>query len=69
MRRSDSVVQQSVKDVGGVAHANVDHFGAEGRVLVADVGVEGSPWIRAVFQVDVAGALGVATGGKTLAIR
>lgn len=29
-----------VENIGGVAHANVDDLGAEGRVLIRDVGIE-----------------------------
>lgn len=33
------VVQQAIEHIGRVAQADVDHLGAEGRVLVGDMGI------------------------------
>ena len=63
------VVQQAVKHVGRIAHADIDHLGVERRVLVGDVGVKSPPWAAAVFRVDVAGALGLAGGAEVLTVR
>ena len=45
------VVQQSVEHVGRVADADVDHLGAEGRVLVGDVGVEEPAGLGTVLRM------------------
>ena len=62
-------VQQAIEHIGRVAQADVDHLGAEGRVLVGDMGIERPPWAAAVFRIDVAGALGLAAGAEVLAVR
>ena len=48
------VVQQSVEHVGRVADADVDHLGAEGRVLVGDVGVEEPAGLGTVLETIAA---------------
>lgn len=63
------VVEQTVKHVGRVAHAHVDHLGAEGRVLVGDVGVERPAGFCAVLRIDVSGALGSTAYFEALAVR
>ena len=63
------MVQQTVEHVGGIAHPNIDHFGAERRVLVGDVGVEGAPRLGAVLRIDVTSALRLAAGAEVLAVR
>ena len=63
------VVQQAVKYIGRVAHADIDHLGVERRVLVGYMGVEGSPRAAAIFRVDVTGTLGLAPGSEVLAVR
>ncbi len=35
------VVQQAVEHIGGIADADIHHAGAERRVLVGDMGIEG----------------------------
>jgi hypothetical protein len=63
------VVQQAIEHIGRVAHADVDHLGAEGRVLVGDMGIERPPWAAAILRVDMPGALGLAAGSEVLAVR
>ena len=50
------VVQQAVEHIGGIAHADIHHAGAERRVLVGDMGVEQPSRLTAVLRVDVSGA-------------
>ncbi len=50
------VIQQAVEHVGRIADADIDHPGAERRVLVGNMGVESSPWLRTVLRVDMARA-------------
>ena len=63
------MVKQPVEDICGVAHANVDDLGAEGRVLVGDVRIEEFPRFRAVLGIDVAGTLSLASSPEALSIR
>ena len=63
------VVQQAIKHVGRIAYPDVDHLSAKWGVLVGDVGVEQPPRLRAVFGIDVAGALGPAARLETLTVR
>lgn len=62
------VVQQTVEHIGGVAHTDIHHAGAERRVLVGDMGVKQPSRLAAVFRVDVPGALAPAARAETLAI-
>ena len=62
------MVQQAVEHVGGVSHTDVDDLGAEGRVLVRDVGIEELAGFGSVLWVDVAGALGLASGLEALPV-
>lgn len=48
------MVKQSVKDLGGVSHANVDDLGTERRVLVRDVGIEQLARFGPVLGIDMA---------------
>ena len=63
------VVQQTIKHIGRVTHADVHDLGVERRVLVGDVGVERPPGAAAVFRIDVAGTLGLAASAEVLAVR
>ena len=63
------VVQQAIQHIGRVAHADIDHLGAERRVLVGDMGVEGAAWLRSVLWIDVAGALSLAANTEVLPVR
>lgn len=65
MPQADNV-QRSVQP--RFAHAHIDHLDMKRRVLVGNVGVEGSPWAAAVFRIDMPRALGFAAGSKILAI-
>ena len=62
------VVQQAVEHIRVVINADIDHLGAERRVLIRDVRVESSTWFSAVLGVDVPGAFRFATRAKSLAI-
>ena len=62
------VVKQTIEHVGRVAHPHVDHLGAEGRVLVGDVGVKRTPGFGAVLRIDVTGALGPPAHLEALAV-
>lgn len=63
------MVQQAVQHVGRIANADVDHPGAERRVLVGDVGIKQLARLGAVFWVDVTRALRSAAGAEALAVR
>ena len=63
------MVKQAVEDIGGVAYPDVDDFGAEGRVLIRDVGVEEFARFGSILGIDVAGALGLASGLESLPVR
>ncbi len=62
------VVQQAVEHIGGVAHADIHHAGAERRVLVGDMGVKQPPRLAAVLRIDVPGTLAPAASPEALAI-
>ena len=62
------MVQQAVEHVGGVAHADIHHAGAERRVLVRDVGIEQPSRLAAVLWIDVPGALATAARPEALSI-
>ena len=63
------VIQKPIEHVSRIAHADINHLGAERCVLVRNVGVEGAPWLGAVFWVDMTGALGPASSSKVLTVR
>jgi hypothetical protein len=44
------MVEQPVKDVGGVANRGVDDLGMEGRVLIGDMRIES--WPARSFEPD-----------------
>ena len=58
------VVQQAIEHIGRVAQADVDYLGAEGRVLVRDMGIERPPRTASIFRVDVPGTLCFAAGSE-----
>jgi hypothetical protein len=62
------MMQQSVEDVGGVPYTDIDDLGAEGRVLIRDVGIEELAGFGSILGIDVAGALGLATGLEPLPV-
>lgn len=49
---------EAVENIGGVPDANVDHLGAEGRILIREVCVGHPAGIGAILGIDVTGALG-----------
>ncbi|MDX6711377.1 MAG: hypothetical protein QOH96_2393 [Blastocatellia bacterium] len=63
------VVQQAVEHVGRVAHADVDHFCVKRRILVGDMGVEGSSRTASILRVDMASAFCLAASSEILAVR
>ena len=63
------VIQQPIKHAGRVPHADVDHLGAEGRVLVGDVVVEEAAGLGAVLGIDMPGALCIAARLEALTVR
>ena len=46
------MVQKAVKNIRGVANTDVDHLGAERRVLIGDMRVKSSTGFGAVLGVD-----------------
>ena len=62
------MVQQPVEDIGGVSYTNVDDLGAEGRVLIRNVGIEEFAGFGPVLGIDVTGALGFASGFEPLPV-
>lgn len=63
------VIKEAVQDIGGIPDADIDHLGAEGRILVGEVRVEHPAGIGAILGIDVSGALGTAAGFEPLAVR
>ena len=63
------VVQQAVKHVGRIAHADVNHLGTEGRVLVGDMGIKRPTRATAILRIDMPGALCLASGSEVLTVR
>ncbi len=61
------VVQQAIEHIGRVAQADVDHLGAEGRVLVGDMGIERPPRATSILRIDMPGALCLAAGSEVCA--
>jgi len=63
------MVQETIEHIRGIANTDVDDLGAERCVLVGDVGIEQLSRLRAVLGIDVACALGLASGPESLAVR
>lgn len=63
------MVKQTVEDIGGVPHPDVDDLGTEGRILIRDVGIEELAGLGSILGIDVACALGFSSGLESLPVR
>ena len=60
--------KQSIEDVGGVSHADVDDLGTERCVLVRDVGIGELAWFGPVLWIDMTDTFGFSCSFEALSI-
>ena len=62
------MIEQAIKDIGGIADTDIDNLDVEGCVLIRDMGVEHPSGFRAVLRIDVTGTFSMVASLESLPI-